>query len=70
MMGTLMTWCAAVSQAGVAANLFLWYSTLGALLTSVGAWIVYLTGVVYPKFEPEPREVIIECCSEAAFIVV
>lgn len=38
-------------------SVLLWYSAIAALVTSLGAWIIFLTGQLYLKFEPAEEEV-------------
>ena len=47
----------------MATNLLLWYSSLGALMSSLGTWIVYLTGVLYLRLKTVTPEVL--SCSTA-----
>ena len=48
----------AVSKGNMATNLLLWYSSLGALMSSLGTWIVYLTGVLYLRLKTVTPEVL------------
>lgn len=38
-------------------SILLWYGAIAALVTSLGAWIVYLTGELYLKLEPAEEQV-------------
>ena len=38
-------------------SVLLWYGAIAALVTSLGAWIVYLTGEIYLKLEPAEEQV-------------
>ena len=40
-------------------SVLLWYSAIAALVTSLGAWIIFLTGQLYLKLEPAEEEVLL-----------